>query len=201
MSSPFLHPRQRAVPELDWARLIPGAPPGVQAGVKKPVRSVSSIVSEETPEARPSTIGEKIFALLPAPLRGRMAARWIRSVAADVALVGLNWLLLGALLVPLHRAFPQVRLFGYDAGRPFSLLGIAVLHAALIVLMGHIEELYAADRTRSHRVRSLCRAFPGPLPPLSGLRARCIAGRCWRGAGNSRSRTRRVTTASTCAAC
>ena len=158
MSSPFLHPRQRNATELDWARLIPGTTAGFQAGAKKPVRSVSPIVSEETPDAKASTLGDKLFALLPSPLQGRMAARWMRSMAADVALVGLNWLLLGALLVPLHRAFPQVRLFGYDAGRPFSLLGIAVLHATLIVLMGHIEELYAADGSRLRRLRILCKS-------------------------------------------
>lgn len=158
MSSPLLHPRQRSAPELDWARLIPGAATGFQAGAKKPVRSVSSIASEETPEAKLSTVDEKIVALLPSPLRGRMAARWMRSAAADVALIGLNWLLLGALLVPLHRAFPHVRLFSYGAGRPFSLLGIAMLHAALIVLLGQIEELYAADGPQSRRRRIVCKS-------------------------------------------
>ena len=74
-----------------------------------------------------------------------MAARWLRSTAADIALVGLDWLLLGALLVPLHRAFPQVQVFGYTAGRPFALLGIAALHAVLIVLIGHAEEIYGAS--------------------------------------------------------
>ena len=37
----------------------------------------------------------------------------------------LNWLLIGALLVPLRVLFPQVRMFEYAAGAPGSLLGIA----------------------------------------------------------------------------
>ena len=72
-----------------------------------------------------------------------MAWRWVRSTAADFALVALNWLLLGALLVPLRVLFPHVRSFEYAAGAPVSLLGIALLHAALITLMGYTEGLYA----------------------------------------------------------
>jgi exopolysaccharide biosynthesis polyprenyl glycosylphosphotransferase len=86
-----------------------------------------------------------------------MALRWIRSVSSDAALVGLNWLLLGALLVPLHARFPQVQLFVYAEGRPLFLLGIAVLHAALIFLMGHIEGLYAGESDALGQAQILCR--------------------------------------------
>jgi exopolysaccharide biosynthesis polyprenyl glycosylphosphotransferase len=65
-----------------------------------------------------------------------MAWRWARSTAVDFALVAVNWLLIGAVLVPLRALFPHVRLFEYAAGAPVSLLGIAFLHAALITAMG-----------------------------------------------------------------
>ena len=64
-------------------------------------------------------------------------------MAADFLLVALDWLLVGALLVPLHILFPRVRLFGFAPGRR-SLLGIAVLHAAFITLMAYSEGLRAA---------------------------------------------------------
>lgn len=158
MSSTILHHTPQRTQRADWARLIPGATPAIQAGARKPVQSVKRFPLAETPQsygdsARP---GERaIAALLPAPLRGPMAVRWARSVAADVALVGLDWLLLGALLVPLHRAFSQVPVFRYAAGRPFALLGIAAIHAALIVLMGHAEGLYSAN---SASARILCKS-------------------------------------------
>ncbi|HUA14235.1 MAG TPA: sugar transferase [Verrucomicrobiae bacterium] len=66
----------------------------------------------------------------------------MRSTAADFALVGLNWLLVGALLVPLRTLFPRVRVFAYDAGLPGSLLGIALLNASLITMLIYTEGLY-----------------------------------------------------------
>jgi exopolysaccharide biosynthesis polyprenyl glycosylphosphotransferase len=158
VSSTFLHPRSQKPQEADWARLIPGAVPAFQAGARKPVQSVKRLVHDEGPEAstRAASLTETAMTLLlPAPLHGATAGRWVRSVATDVALVGLNWLLLGALLVPLHRALPQVQLFGYAAGRPFALLGIAVLHAVLMVLIGNAEGLYGA---RPPRARILCKS-------------------------------------------
>ena len=62
-----------------------------------------------------------------------MTWNWLRSTAVDFALVAVNWLLIGALLVPLRALFPHVRLFLYAAGAPRSLLAIAFLHAVLIM--------------------------------------------------------------------
>lgn len=87
-----------------------------------------------------------LASLLPAPFQSRHAWIWFRSVTADFALVTLNWLVIGALLVPLRSAFPRVRLFSYAAGSPLALLGTAVLHASLITLMAYIERLYSAER-------------------------------------------------------
>jgi exopolysaccharide biosynthesis polyprenyl glycosylphosphotransferase len=92
--------------------------------------------------------------LVPGPLRTRTAWKWLRSTATDFALIGLNWLLMGALLVPLRSLFPHVRGFAFAAGAPASLLGIAVLHAALTTLLGYSEGLYAegSDLRRQGRV-------------------------------------------------
>jgi exopolysaccharide biosynthesis polyprenyl glycosylphosphotransferase len=79
--------------------------------------------------------------LMPAPLQGRMGWVRFRSTAAAFGLVTLNWLLLGGLLVALHALFPQKRIFGYAAGAPSTLLGIALLHATLITLIAHAEGL------------------------------------------------------------
>ena len=150
MSATILHPKPQKPQQADWARLIPGATAAIQAGAKKPVQSVKRFQHEAaTQRSEGASIGKRALTLiLPSPLQGAKAGRWVRSAAADVALVGLNWLLLGALLVPLHRGFPQVHVFGYAAGRPFALLGIAALHAVLIALIGHAEGLYGARGTR-----------------------------------------------------
>ncbi len=78
---------------------------------------------------------------MPAPLQGRLGWIWFRSASAAFGLVTLNWLLLGGLLVALHALFPQKRIFGYAAGAPSTLLGIALLHATLITLIAHAEGL------------------------------------------------------------
>jgi len=57
--------------------------------------------------------------------------------------------------VPLRGIFPQVRLFENAAGSPFSLLGIALLHAALITLVGYTEGLHSAGVPRSGQARIL----------------------------------------------
>ncbi len=111
----------------------------------------------ETWEASASVEHKALALLVPRPLQGRMAGSWARWVTTDVALVALDWLLLGALLVPLHRGFPQVQVFGFAAGRPFSLLGIGILHALLVTLMGNIEGLYVGcDLPR--QMRTICKS-------------------------------------------
>lgn len=153
MVSPSLlsNARQKAH-ESKWARLIPGAAPAFRAAGKKPVQSVRSVAGNNVTEIaapQPASVAENAFLLLiPRPLRARTARRWLRSTAADFALVGVNWLLLGALLVPMQRAFPQIRAFRFDAGSPLSLLGLALLHAAFITLLAYSEELYTGQSDR-----------------------------------------------------
>jgi exopolysaccharide biosynthesis polyprenyl glycosylphosphotransferase len=64
-------------------------------------------------------------------------------MAADCALVGVNWLAVAATFLQLHRVFAHVRLFEHVAGAAArQVLGIALLHATLIALLGHSEGLY-----------------------------------------------------------
>ncbi len=144
---------------MDWARLIPGEGPAFRTGARKPVQSVRAVASEAVPEMPRDAVASasaKAFALLmPGPLQRRTGWALVCSVAADFALVGLDWLLLGALLIPLHSVFPRVWVFGYAAGVPLSLLGISLLHAALITLMGYSEGLYTATNDPQRQARIL----------------------------------------------
>lgn len=159
MSSLFLNSRQQKSQVMDWARLIPGGAAAFRDGGKKPARSVrpygSENVSEITTEVVESAQENAMTVLLPGPLQSRMAWKWVRSMAADFALVALNWLLIGAAQVPLRGLFPHVRLFEYAAGAPVSLLGIALLHAALITLMGYTEGLHTGDSNQREQARIL----------------------------------------------
>lgn len=161
MSSPFLNPGQQRPPAADWARLIPGKIPPIRVDRKKPVQSVR-LPSPERIRRVDAPVGSgaenMLDYFLPAPLKGPMAWRWSRSTATDFVLVSFNWLLLGALLVPLHRLFPQVRVFRYAAGAPVSLLGLAVLHAAFIALLGYVEGVHAVGIGLIKRRRALGKA-------------------------------------------
>jgi exopolysaccharide biosynthesis polyprenyl glycosylphosphotransferase len=130
---------------VEWARLIPGENPAIHQHTKKGPKSVqASGLQAEFPPA----FGEvahpqrRLAVLKPQPLQSPVASRWLRSMGADWALVSLNWLIVGAALVPLRELFPRVWSFRYAAGAPLSLLGIAVLHAALITLIGYVEGLH-----------------------------------------------------------
>ncbi|MBZ5682155.1 MAG: sugar transferase [Acidobacteriia bacterium] len=74
--------------------------------------------------------------------------------------MGLNWLLIGALTLPLHTAFPQANLFEHRPGAsfPLYLLGIALLYAAFITLLGYSEGLYTTGGDLHMRARSLAKA-------------------------------------------
>ena len=160
MISPFPKPEQSRRSDAEWARLIPGEAPAL--GGKKPPQPVRLIAHEtdEKPLATvPASLSSSVLgALLPSPLFGRFAWEWLRFTAADFALVGLNWLLIGALLVPLREIFPRVWLFKFAQGAPGSLLGIAILQATLITLMGHGEGLYAGRCTLKRQAGVLGRA-------------------------------------------
>ena len=96
--------------------------------------------------------------LVPGPLQGRTAWRWLRSTTADFALVGLDWLLIGALLLATRSVLPSLLYVWLGAGAPASLLGIGLLHAALITLLGHSEGLYLGGRDVRGRARILAKS-------------------------------------------
>jgi exopolysaccharide biosynthesis polyprenyl glycosylphosphotransferase len=91
-------------------------------------------------EGAPET---RLKSLTPGPTQNRGTRRRAYCVVDDFALVMLNWLSIGALLVPLRVLFPHMQMFEYAAGAPGLLLGIALLHAALITLMGYTQGLHA----------------------------------------------------------
>jgi exopolysaccharide biosynthesis polyprenyl glycosylphosphotransferase len=136
---------------VDWARLIPGEAPAFHGG-KKPVRSVRTDLAERVLEIGTAGAPEKALrSVAPGPMQNRGARMRACGVADDFALVMLNWLSIGALLVPLRVLFPHVRMFEYAAGAPGLLLGIGLLHAALITLMG-----YTQGQTRILKESVLC---------------------------------------------
>ncbi len=143
MSLPFLNSEPQKTQAVDWARLIPGGVSPFRTGEKKRVQPArpfeSGKVSPIVSAVSPSTPESAFRLLLPSLLYSRAAPAWMFSLVTDFALVALNWLFIGALEVPLREFFPSVRLFRYAAGAPVSLLGIALLHAGLITLMGYAE--------------------------------------------------------------
>jgi exopolysaccharide biosynthesis polyprenyl glycosylphosphotransferase len=162
VASTYPNSKQQKNSAVDCSRLIPGENPVPARGSKKPAGSVRRIALENVSEIAGRSIGseqERVTSLLwPAPLRSRTARRWLYSMAADFALVALNWLLIGAIQVPLRGIFPQVRLFEYAAGSPRSLLGIALLHASLITLMGYTEGLHSVSSQIRGQARILAKS-------------------------------------------
>ena len=120
------------------------------------VRQEFAEVAKKT-KSRPEIYQDarELFLFLPGLLQSRISARGLRSVAADFGLIGLNWLLIGALQVPLRGLFPGVRVFAYAAGAPAHLLGIALLQASLITLLGYAEGLHVEDGDRRGQARVL----------------------------------------------
>ena len=144
---------------VECARLIPGAMAHFRENAKKPPGTVRPF-GNPGPDLVPPLDGcsreNPLTLLLPFPLLSR-GGPWVRSVVSDFALVGLNWLLVGAALVPLRHLFPRIRIFDYAAGTPAFLLGLALLHAALITLVGYTEGLYAS-RDAPGQVRILAKS-------------------------------------------
>lgn len=136
---------------VQWARLIPGQSRAFPERIEKEQVALgqrNDFSNSKRTRVQDAAIPQSGLAILkPRPLEGRSADKWIRSTATDWALISLNWLLVGAVLVPLREHFPQVRSFGYAAGTPIYLLGMAMLHAALITLIGYSEGLQIGGRS------------------------------------------------------
>ncbi len=158
MSPSLLNPRHLKTPEAEWAaRLIPGVAVPFRGSLKKPSRSVMPKFELSAEEAWPApadpatkTFSETALGLiLPNPLKTRDGERWLRLMAADFTLVELNWLFVGTLPLFTRTIEPLV---------PSRLLGIALLHAALITLLGYSEGLYTHNSDLRQQARGLGKA-------------------------------------------
>jgi FlaA1/EpsC-like NDP-sugar epimerase len=137
--------RERGLQKDEWSRLIPGQDAEARPVRRKAPQSVRvACIKKSSVSLAAKAAGEGMVSLLiPAPLRTRTGWKWLRAMASDWALISLNWLLAGTAMVALRILFPEVRCFGYAAGAPSSLLGMAVLQTALITLVGYSEGLHA----------------------------------------------------------
>ncbi|HET9408166.1 MAG TPA: sugar transferase [Candidatus Sulfotelmatobacter sp.] len=109
------------------------------------MRATSESQLEQFPELPPTQIPASAFDLvLPKPLLSGSQKTWSRYVAPDLAIICLNWLLLGAVALAFFGGLPGMLFLSPVSGSsPGSyLLGIATLHGALITLLGYTEGLY-----------------------------------------------------------
>jgi exopolysaccharide biosynthesis polyprenyl glycosylphosphotransferase len=160
VSTLLAHPGKQGAQEREWARLIPGEQPRHKFR-KKPPQSVTPFPLYEVQPSvndKAGPIPSAIGLFVPRPLQGPMAKEWIRSITVDFALITLNWLVIGAVLVPLHVVFPRRHLFEFAAGAPVSLIGLAILHAALITLFGYSERLHATGLDPRSEIRIIAKS-------------------------------------------
>lgn len=196
MSSSVFIPKKGKAQTIDWAaRLIPGSEAAFNGTRRKPPKSEKFRAQNEIWDAaNPGhvgafSLGEKVGELLlPNPMVSRAGSGWKRSLAADFALIGLAWLLVGALSTALrHVIYPTgVLRFSGSPQSASSLLGIALAHASLLTLIGHSEGLYnstePAQRQRPVLAKSilwataiLCAASLLQAVP-AGIKTICSAG-------------------------
>ena len=144
MSSSAFNAGAQSPRGVEWAaRLIPGGAPAFSENRKRVTQSVKAGFtppSAQIAEAEPATdwtLSQTAALLLP-----RLRLNPLQLIFADFALVALNWLLVGA----------ARSLVGTVAGvlTPSGLLGTALLHAALIALIGHTQGLYSLGSLPGH---------------------------------------------------
>jgi exopolysaccharide biosynthesis polyprenyl glycosylphosphotransferase len=166
LSPSLLKTRHQKTEGAEWAaRLIPGVAAEFRGSLRKQPRSVRPKIEFSAEEAwhAPADPVTKTFSetalglILPNPLKTKDGGRWLRLMAADFTLVGLNWLFVGALSPSAQTVPIRVRLFEQAIGPlpPSRLLGIALLHAGLITMLGYSEGLYA----RGHNLRQQAQAL------------------------------------------
>jgi exopolysaccharide biosynthesis polyprenyl glycosylphosphotransferase len=158
VSSVLVHPTRRQAQYPECARLIPGEMPASRSTGKKPARSVrSDVPTKMEPEPTGATaLPESLMTLLaPHPLHGRTAWECLRSIGTDCALIALNWFSLGVLLLLFPVMFPDTPLFEFPLRSSVFLLGVSLLHGALITLLGYTEELYKAGADLRAQTKSM----------------------------------------------
>lgn len=163
--SSLQNPSPRQPQRTDWAaRLIPGTagafrgngkkrPLGVGAGLPP----LADWVGAGPPKA--AAAKNPFAVLLPQPLTRQGAGNWLSALLADFALVGVNWLLVAAIFLQLHRVFAQAQWFEHPAAAAArQVLGIALLHATLITLFGYSEGLYICSGELRRQATALAKA-------------------------------------------
>lgn len=106
-----------------------------------------------------AALPESLIALLaPRPLQSRTASKCLRSIGTDCALIALNWLSLGVLLLLVRVMFPDVPVSEFALRSPTFFVGVSLLHAALITLLGYTEGLYKAGADLPAQTKSLRKA-------------------------------------------
>src|SRR5271166_144320 len=164
MSSPHLNPSPRQA--SDWAaRLIPGAAGAFRVTGKKPAMRVGAglqpLAAVVPASSRGVSLPENFFAgLLPEPVKKLWARNWLSAMAADCALITVNWLLVVAIFLQFGRIFSHARAFEHATAGAVrhQVLGIALLHAALITLLGYSEGLYAWSGDLRRQAAALCKS-------------------------------------------
>lgn len=161
MSSVLIHRTHPQAQYAECARLIPGEVPASRSMFKKPPGSVKPAVltSMEPTRTAAAALPESLLTLLaPHPLRSRSAWECLRSIGTDCLLIALNWLSLGVLLLPFRGMLPDVPLFEFALRSSVLLLGVSLLHAALITLLGYTEGLYKSGSDLRAQAKSMGKA-------------------------------------------
>lgn len=172
MSTPSFHPKPQRLPGSEWAaRLIPGAADPSQ-GRKKPCQSVgihAHTGDRFTPflTASEESVAKVLAHLFPYTQEVRRSESWLRSSVKDYLLVVLNWVLVGEICLRLQVAFPHPSTFpGFLRTWSIApaLLGIALLHGALINLLIGPDRLHVERGDFRRQVRIVGKAvFLGTL--------------------------------------
>jgi exopolysaccharide biosynthesis polyprenyl glycosylphosphotransferase len=112
---------------------------------------------QQTPVA--TGLGENLLQLLvPYPHRGRTAPECLQSICNDFGLTVFNWFLLGGVLLIFHAILPVIPVFEPTLRSCVFLLGISLLHAALITLLGYVDGLYKMGVDFDSQARSFGKA-------------------------------------------
>ena len=160
----YTNPRPQQTHEMEWARLIPGEIPEAKKLGKKPPASVKPFVlgKEKDSNEMARTVTEswerRLEMLVPHPLQGRAAEKWVVSTVVDFALVALNWMLVSALGAPLSMLFPRGPAVSGNASAATFLMGIALLEGALITLLAYSEGLHAEGLNVREQARILAKS-------------------------------------------
>jgi exopolysaccharide biosynthesis polyprenyl glycosylphosphotransferase len=145
--------------------LIPGAAGVFRVREKKPALRVGAGLQPLAAQVPGSSSGvslpEDFFAgLMPETLKRLWARNLLSAMVADFALIIVNWLLVVAIFLQFGGIFSHARAFEHATAGAVrhQVLGIALLHAALITLLGYSEGLYGWSGDLRRLAVALCKS-------------------------------------------